>query len=253
VDTIGAVMPKQGYAVVSCHVERLLDDRVYAAYSALVAARPGGFRIASLVRPPDDTEQGRADVWAARVAELAALGPVGHHTHWGGPTQARPTGGDPGARVRAEAAAFAAAGVAARFFCGGAWYFDAGVAAAAADLGYVDCSATAYRPPYLAEGAPRVQVPAPTRLVLEDGRRLLELPATHSIGMLVRAALAPGLPAGVHVYFHDWDAVDARRRTALRAGLRVLSLRRRPLTLAELADTAGADAPELAFAAAVQS
>jgi hypothetical protein len=55
------------------------------------------------------------------------------------------------------------------------------------------------------------------------------------------------------VYFHDWDAVDARRRTALRAGLRVLSLRRRPLTLAELADTAGADAPELAFAAAVQS
>lgn len=233
-------------------MERLLDDRVYAAYRNLVASRPGGFRIASLVRPPDASEAGSEELWAERVAELASHGPLGHHTHWGGPTQARPTGGDPGARVREEAAAFAAADVEARFFCGGAWYMDAAVAAAVADLGYADCSATTYALPYLDAGAPHVRVAGPSRLRLADGRLLTELPATHSIGMLVRAVATPGLGAGVHVYLHDWDAADPRRRLALRAALAVLALRRPRLTLAELAERS-ADAPELAFAAAAQS
>ena len=42
----------QGYAVVSCHVERPLDDGVWSRYRDLLRRRPGGFPIASLMRPP---------------------------------------------------------------------------------------------------------------------------------------------------------------------------------------------------------
>ena len=43
----------QRYAVVSCHVERVLDDAVWRRYRALLARPPGGFSIASLARPAD--------------------------------------------------------------------------------------------------------------------------------------------------------------------------------------------------------
>jgi hypothetical protein len=237
------------YSVVSCHVERLLDDAVFARYRAFVARRPGGHAVASLVRPPDPDAGEDAAVWAGRVRELAALGPLGHHTHWGGPTQARPRGQvDAGDRVREEAAAFREAGVEPRFFCGGGWYIDTGVAAAAADLGYVDCTATAYPLPYLAPEAPRAELEAPAWLRLGDGRRLLELPATRSAGMLLRSGGRLPEPL-VHVHFHDWDLLDPRRRLALEAGLRLLALLRTPATLEEAAAAAQA-APERDFAAA---
>ena len=52
-------------AVVSCHVERPLDDRCWSAFSALQAARPGGFEIAALMRPPAG---GKSDsLWLARA------------------------------------------------------------------------------------------------------------------------------------------------------------------------------------------
>jgi len=41
--------PKR-YAVVSCHVERPLDDRVWARFAALQNLRPGGFAIAAMER-----------------------------------------------------------------------------------------------------------------------------------------------------------------------------------------------------------
>src|SRR5206468_750629 len=41
------------YAVVSCHVERPLDDRVWAAFASLQERRHGGLAIAALLRPPD--------------------------------------------------------------------------------------------------------------------------------------------------------------------------------------------------------
>lgn len=233
--------------MVSCHVERLLDDRVYARYRRLAAARPAGFSVASLVRPPDPASNEDAVEWARRARELAAHGPLGHHTHWGGPTEARPTEDGAAARVLEEAAAFEAAGVAPRFFCGGGWYMDAEVAGAAAELGYVDCSATSYRQPYLAAGAPRVEVREPSWLRLSDGRRLLELPATRSVGMLLRALGRFDEPV-VHVHFHDWDVVDPRRRLALAIGLRILRSVRRPLDLDALADSAAATAPEVDFA-----
>src|SRR5438128_9043084 len=81
----------QGYAVVSCHVERPLDDRVWARYSALIRRRPAGFAVTSLLRAPHDGED--RDLFVERAREAAALGPFGHHTHWTSPTHARPTAG----------------------------------------------------------------------------------------------------------------------------------------------------------------
>src|SRR5262245_43686327 len=82
---------RQGYAVVSCHVERPHDDRVWAAYTALARRRPSGFAITSIVRAPFDGED--RDVFLERAREAAMFGPLGHHTHWTSPTDARPTGG----------------------------------------------------------------------------------------------------------------------------------------------------------------
>jgi hypothetical protein len=39
------------------------------------------------------------------------------------------------------------------------------------------------------------------------------------------------LPGYVHAYFHDYDLLDARRRLALGAALRVLGRRRPPARL----------------------
>jgi hypothetical protein len=220
-------------AVVSCHVERPLDDAVWAAFSRLQARRPGGFAIAALMRPPA-TDEGEAEsLWLARARHAAARGPFGLHTHWGGVTQARPAAGDPSARVRAEAGWLNERGLEPRLFSGGGWYLDARVAKTLAELGFADCTGTAFRPRYLAPDAVRLSIAEPARLRL-NGQSLLELPATHSLGMAVRAALGP-LPAYVHVYFHDTDLVRPGRRRALAAALAVLGRRRRPARLDELA------------------
>src|SRR2546430_2372717 len=81
-----------------------------------------------------------------------------------------------------------------------------------------DCTATAFRPSYLPPGAARLAAERPARLVLGSGARLLELPSTHSLGMLARG-LAGRLDAPVvHVYFHDTDLLEPlRRRTLLAA------------------------------------
>jgi hypothetical protein len=239
-------MTPKRYAVVSCHVERLLDDRTWAAFSRFQRRRPGGFRVAALMRPPDRDAGEAEEPWLERAREAARRGPLGHHTHWGGETQARPLGGDPAEQVRREGEWLRDRGVEARFFCGGGWYLDPDVAAVVADLGYVDTTATAYRQAYLAPGAPRVELAGPTWLRLDDGRRLLELPATHSLGMLVRRLALP-LPPVVHVHFHDWDLVDRRRAAALEAALRILRLRRLPLDLAAAAEAAGVGDPEVQF------
>jgi hypothetical protein len=237
------------YAVVSCHVEAPLDDRVWAAFASLQARRPGGFRIAALIRPPDREAGEREDVWLERARAAAQLGPLGHHTHFVGAQHARPA--EPGPqhaeRVRAEAEWLHAQGLQPRFFCGGGWYIDEEVAAALGELGYADCTATAFRPAYLATGAPRLGLEQPAWLTL-DGVRLLELPTTHSLGSAVRGVA--GLPVGVHLYFHDTDLLDRRRRLALLATLRVLARRRRVLDLEGLAAEAGPAAAERTFASA---
>jgi hypothetical protein len=234
------------YAVVSCHVERVLDDRVWELFSRLQQRRPGGFAIAALLRPPDEAAGETPEPWVERAHEAASRGPLGHHTHWGGAVRARPEGGSPAERVLREGRWFVESGLRATVFCGGGWYTDPQVAAAVAELGYADCTATAFRPAYLDDAAPRLELDVPCWLELNDDVRLLELPTTHSLGMLARAALRPrGLDESlVHVYFHDFDLLDRRRRLALQTFLPLLARRRRPTDLDRVADGAlGADLP----------
>jgi hypothetical protein len=231
-------------AVVSCHVERPLDDRVWALFSRLQARRPGGFAIAALLRPPDEAAGERWEPWLARAREAEGRGPLGHHTHWTSPTHARPTGGGAAERVWHESERLRGEGLAVTLFCGGGWYMDDEVAEAVAALGYVDLTATAFRPSYLPDGAPRLALREPARLVLAGGARLAELPTTHSLGMLARGVLRRLDPPRVHAYFHDTDLLDRRRRLALVAALQVLGRRRSPGSFEV------ADAPELPFSAA---
>ena len=200
-------------AVASCHVERLLDDDVWTRFSALVRARPAGFRIAALVRPPDGEDEAR---WLERARTLDV--PFGLHTHWTSPSHARPTDGNTAARVRRDLDWLAAHGLRPGYFSGGGWYTDDDVRAVVADAGLVDLTATTFPLPY---GGGRV-VTGPEKNLL---------PATHTIGMLARSIRLPGY---VHVYFHDTDLADAKRALALRLGLRHLSLRRPVKDLDEL-------------------
>jgi hypothetical protein len=238
------------FAAVSCHVERPLDDSCWSRFSPLQERRPGGFRIAALLRPPDAAAGEDKQRWLERAREAAERGPIGLHTHFVSPAQARPREAAPehAARTRREAEWMEANGLAPTLFCAGGWYMDEALAEAVADLGLVDCSATAFPPDYLAPGAPRLSAAAPTRILLPGGGRLLELPSTHSLGMAARAVWRPSLgPHVLHVYFHDTDLLSARRSRALDAALRVLGRRRRPVDLDELADAAAQVAPETAF------
>jgi hypothetical protein len=230
----GDILPGGRYAVVSCHVERPLDDAVWRRFAALQERRPGGFRIAALIRPPDPAAGEDEDVWLERAREAAARGPLGLHTHWTAPDQARPTGGDPAERVAREGRWLAEQGLRPTLFCGGGWYVDEVVAAAVAGLGYADCTGTSFRPAYLAADAPRLAAAEPVSLDLPGGRRLLELPTTHSLGMLARGVLRPLREPLVHAYFHDTDLMQPARRLALLYGLRVLALRRTATDLDEL-------------------
>ena len=64
--------------------------------------------------------------------------------------------------------------------------------------------------------------------------RLLELPTTHSIGMLARGLLGPFRRQVVHAYFHDTDLLDGRRAAALRVALVFLGMKRTATDLREL-------------------
>jgi hypothetical protein len=123
---------------------------------------------------------------------------------------------------------------------------DEGVAATLAELGYADCTATAFRPRYLPPGAQRLSLGEPALLRVGEAT-LPELPATHSLGMAVRASLGR-LPRYVHVYFHDTDLTHPYRRRALEGALAVLGRRRTPARLDELTadrevDLSSASAP----------
>jgi hypothetical protein len=186
--------------VVSCHVERPLDDAAWARFERLQRRRAGGFDVIALIRPPDPDFGETEELWLVRARAAAERAPLGLHTHWTSPTHARPTGGDPAARVRREAEWMRDRGLDPRYFCGGGWYTDDDVRAVVAELGLVDCTQRG--------GSPA------------DGL----LPTTHSLGALTRAVLRP-LPAYVHAYFHDYDLLDPRRRYALGASLTVLGAR----------------------------
>jgi hypothetical protein len=226
------VTSRERYAVVSCHVERPLDDAVWARFVALQRRRPGGFAVAALMRPPDSAFGEDESVWLARAQEAASLGPLGHHTHWTAPDHARPTtAAGTGARVRAEGTLVREAGLAPTLFCGGGWYTDVEVAEACAELDYVDCTPRAQRPPYLPPDERWASLAAPAEVELPSGRTLRAIPTTHSLGDLARAVARRRLPQLVHVYFHDTDLLDARRRALLRGVLPLLARRARVIDL----------------------
>ena len=222
---------RKRYAVVSCHVERPLDDRVWTRFARIQERRPGGFRIAALMRPPDPASNEDGERWLARAREAAARGPFGLHTHWTAPDHARPTEGEPAARVRRELDWLGERGLEPTLFAGGGWYIDADVAAHLAERGLADCTGTSFRPRYLPPGAARLGVAEPCRIVLPGGAELVELPATHSLGALVRGVLRPLAAPLVHAYFHDTDLLDRRRSLALRLVLVLLGRRRVPTDL----------------------
>lgn len=182
-------------SVVSCHLESPLDDESWRRFDA-VRRR---FEVIALVRPPDLAHGEDAEAWLERARTLELLG---LHTHWTSPSHARPTGGDPAARVRSDYEWVRAQGLEPRWFCGGGWYMDDAVSATVAELGMIDCT-------------PRGGLP-------HDG----VLPTTHSLGQLVRGVALPGLPAYVHAYFHDYDLLRPTRRATLAPALRLLQLRR---------------------------
>jgi hypothetical protein len=224
------------YAVVSCHVERLLDDAVWERYRRLLGSRPGGFAIASLVRPADEAAGEDEAVWLERTRELVRLGPFGHHAHWTAPDHARPTGGDTGQRVLADGRCVREAGLEPTLFCGGGWYTDEAVADACAELGYVDCTPRASRPPYLPTGERWAELGAPASIALPSGRVLKAIPTTHSLGDLARALRSrAALPALTHVYFHDTDLLDRRRRALVSVLLPLLARRAQASDLDALA------------------
>jgi hypothetical protein len=241
---------QERYAVVSCHVERPLDDRVWTAFARLQERPPGGFAVAALMRAPDPAAGEDEGRWLERAWEASARGPLGHHTHWTSPTHARPSrDDDPAARVLREGAWLRERGLAPTLFCGGGWYTDASVAAACAKLGYVDCTPRATRPSYLAPEAPWAQLSAPARIRV-GVVSLLAVPTTRTIGDLARAVGRPAGPAEavVHVYLHDTDLLHARRRAALGAGLRVLGRRRTRADLDTVAAAFAGSAPAVAWA-----
>jgi hypothetical protein len=232
---------------VSCHVERPLDDATWTRFASFQRSHPGGFRVAALLRPPAPEDGEQEDIWLERAAVAREQGPLGHHTHFGGVDRARPpVPGLAADRLRREAEWLRERKLAPRFWCGGGWYFTPAIASVLADFDYVDCTATAFPLDYLPPGAPHLKFSQPCSLVLADGRRLLELPATHSLRGAAKLVISPHRIRGplIHVYFHDWELMDRRRAFALRAVLAQLGRRCRQSDLEELADEVESDAPE---------
>ena len=237
---------RERYAVVSCHVERPLDGVAWARFASLQERRPGGFAIAALIRPADPAAGEDESVWVERAREAAARGPLGHHTHWTAPDHARPTRDGTGDRVLAEGRRLRELAFAPTLFCGGGWYTDLEVAEACAELKYVDCTARAERPAYLASGEPWALLSRPASVRLPSGRLLSSIPTTHSLGDLGRAFLRrTPLPQFVHTYFHDTDLLGFRRRALVALILRMLAKRARPTDLDTLAAIVGAESPEI--------
>ena len=90
-------------------------------------------------------------------------------------------------------------------------------------------------------------VAALSGVVLGSGARLLELPATHSLGMLVRAVLEPLDVPIVHAYFHDTDLLRPIREAGFILALSILGRIRATPTDLDALRSEHADAPEIPF------
>ena len=217
------------YAVVSCHVERPLDARVWARVRRTAAA-PAGRDSRRSAHPASGLRGGRArrdDLARARARRgrpRASRPPHALHEPDARPADRRRPGraGRPGGSVAPRARALrrpssaAAAGTRTQAWRrhvprSDTWTSRRGRRARrTCRTGPPGRSSTGRRG---STSAPR---PCSTAV-----------PTTHGAGDLLRAVVRPGLPAQVHAYFHDTDLVDPRRRRLIALGLRLLA-RRRP-------------------------
>ena len=242
---------KKRYAVVSCHVERPLDDRTWDAFCRLQERPPGGFRIAAFIRPPDEDAGEDVDEWRVRAAEASARGPLGHHTHWGRPRAGAAERRRPGRAGASRRRARSRARPAARVLLRRRLVHRRVGRRRGGRARLRRLHRDGVQAVYLDDGAPRLSAAEPCFLELGDGRRLLELPTTHTLGMLARGALRLRVPDSprVHLYFHDSDLLDRRRRLALAAVLGLLARQGRLADLESVhAELAGESLPRRGFA-----
>ena len=186
-------------------------------------------------------------MWLDAGSQAVSLGPLGHHAHWTAPDHARPSNGDTGERVLAEGARLRELGLAPTLFCGGRLVHRCRGRRSLRALGYVDCTPRARRPPYLGEGERWASLDTPAVVELPSGHTLAAIPTTHSLGDLARGLPRRDLPRLVHVYFHDTDLLDARRRALLRVVLPALARRAQVTDLDALAARALESAPRVAW------
>jgi hypothetical protein len=220
----GAVATWHGRAVLSCHVEHVLDDAVWRRYVDFASSSPSGLPVASLLRAPHPEVEGRLDEWVERAHTASAFGPFGHHTHFGGPGTARPCpqGLAPAQRVEQEAEWLRDHRLAPRLWCGGGWYVDQDVLATVSRLGYTDVTATSFRHSYFPPEHEQATMDEPSRVAVSGAPDVIRIPTTHSLRLFWRAAIRGALPPFVHLYFHDYELADRRRRIALHAAVRWL-------------------------------
>ena len=207
------------YAVVSCHVERPLDDAVWAAFADLQRRRPGGFAVAALMRPPD-AEAGEHDeeLWLAarprgRRPRAARPPHALHEPDPRTPDRRRHRAHGCGARARGCATA--------------GWRRRSSAAAAGTPIATSPRHARSSGTSTARRGRPGPATCSATR----RGRSSRRLPSSTSTASRCRSCRrptaratsrgrwrGPGCPDRVHAYFHDTDLLDSRRRTLIVLG-----------------------------------
>ena len=98
----------QRYAVVSCHVERVLDDEVWGAFERLLERRPAGFVVTPLLRPPSAAAGEDTQLWLERARRAAAVGAARPPHALGRPDAGAPAGCRRRSRDRARRSGVAA-------------------------------------------------------------------------------------------------------------------------------------------------
>ena len=186
--------PRERYAVVSCHVERPLDDAVWARFSALQGDARAASRSRRCSAHPTPRPARTRAAWLERAREAAARGPLGHHTHWTARTTRgrRPPG--PGSACARKASGYASSASRRRSSAEAAGTRTPRSRRPAPSSGTSTARREATRPAYLAAGERWAFLPAPARIRLPSARA-----ARHSDDALARrpgasAPAAAGCP-----------------------------------------------------------